>query len=137
MTDNEHNIEENENDLHEGAEGDAASDNNDEAAPKEKKERKAVAKKEKSAAGDSSDADYKTRRGRESNYVGKTIYHTIEPSEDGSIKNPRKVGSFGEKSLQIIIDAGEEGIGYVEFIAAGGRLKDLVWDIQHNHAKAE
>lgn len=110
-------------------------------AKKPKKARKAKVVDESDAAASrkaSDGGEYTPRRGRESAFVCRTLVSTVKADpETGEIKNPRKEGSFGHKSLQIIIDAGTAGIGYKEFIAAGGRLKDLVWDVNKNHVYAD
>jgi hypothetical protein len=53
----------------------------------------------------------------------------IGPQED----NPRREGSHGHRSLQIIIDS--PGITVEEYIAKGGRPRDLRWDIAKGFVK--
>lgn len=48
--------------------------------------------------------------------------------------NPRRKGSHGWKSFQILLGK-PEGISVEAFVAAGGRMKDLAWDIQYKHAE--
>ena len=44
------------------------------------------------------------------------------------IHNPRRLGSFGHKSLQIIINA--QSLHIDDFLYLGGRIKDLRWDLE-------
>jgi hypothetical protein len=48
---------------------------------------------------------------------------------------PRKPGTYGERSLAII--QAEPGISYKDYIAKGGRLKDITWDVDHGKAYVE
>ena len=50
-------------------------------------------------------------------------------------ENPRRPGSHGFNSMEIIIDAGKEGISYEDFIVAGGRRQDLAWDLKHDNVE--
>ncbi len=50
-------------------------------------------------------------------------------------KNPRRAGSHGERSLQIIID--NPGITYEEAIASGARAVDIRWDFEKGYVIAE
>lgn len=50
-----------------------------------------------------------------------------------SNENPRRKTSHGFKSIQIIID--KPGISYDDYLAAGGRLVDLRWDIKNGNVK--
>lgn len=68
-----------------------------------------------------------SNRGRKSDLLGKTLTCTKE-------ENPRREGSHGYKSIQIIID--NPGITTEAFIEAGGRLVDLKWDIKNNSVTA-
>jgi hypothetical protein len=45
--------------------------------------------------------------------------------------NPRRKGTFGYKSFAKI----RKGMPVEKFVAAGGRLRDLRWDLQHNNLK--
>tara|TARA_R110000868_G_scaffold98439_5_gene270909 strand:+ start:4083 stop:4634 length:552 start_codon:yes stop_codon:yes gene_type:complete len=65
------------------------------------------------------------RKGRSSSFKGKLI--SISPSLE---KNPRREGTNGYKSIEIVINA-RNGITYEEFIDQGGRRKDLAWDLAH------
>jgi hypothetical protein len=47
--------------------------------------------------------------------------------------NPRRQGSHGFKSLQIIYK--HPGISVQVFVEAGGRLKDLNWDLKYGNAE--
>ena len=60
--------------------------------------------------------------GRPSRYSGKTIRAKVD-------SNPRRVGSHGFRSMEIILGAMPQGIVYEEYRARGGRTKDLAWDI--------
>ena len=48
--------------------------------------------------------------------------------------NPRREGSHGFRSLGIII--AKPGIGYEQFLAAGGRNRDLRYDVAKKHVEA-
>lgn len=69
-------------------------------------------------------------RGRKSALMGKKLF----PSIDVKKANPRRKPSLGYVSLEIIRKA--PGIAYPDFIAAGGRAKDVKWDIEHGYAVA-
>jgi hypothetical protein len=58
----------------------------------------------------------------------------LYPSKAVAKANPRREGSHGFKSLAIIIT--KPGITYAAFLAAGGRNKDLRYDIAQKHAEA-
>lgn len=60
------------------------------------------------------------RRGRISKFSGKTLTKLID-------KNPRREGTAGHKSWSVI----RNGMLYDDYIKAGGRRQDLVWDISH------
>lgn len=75
-------------------------------------------------------AEGEAGRGRKSQYSGMTLKATVEA-------NPRREGSHGFKSLALILAAGKSGISYEDYIAKGGRLNDLVWDINKDHVLAE
>lgn len=74
------------------------------------------------------EAEAAARRGRKSALAGKKLTHT----KDGT--NPRREGTHGYKSHQIILD--NPGITTEAFLEAGGRMNDLNWDISHGHVKA-
>lgn len=73
---------------------------------------------------------------RQSKYAGKTIKMS-KTVIDNKKENPRRAGTFGFKSMQIIIDAGARGLKFETFIEKGGRAKDLTWDIEKGNAVAE
>ena len=77
---------------------------------------------------DNNTEESKSARGRKSDLIGKKLTCLKE-------SNPRREGSHGYKSLQIIID--NPGITTEAFAEAGGRLVDLKWDLAHGNAKAE
>lgn len=68
------------------------------------------------------------KRGRKSNFNGLKL-HSV------NVENPRREGTHGHKSMQIIID--NPGISYEDFIAKGGRANDLRWDIEHSNVVAK
>lgn len=62
--------------------------------------------------------------------------------EGGIIKsnmnaNPRREGTWGYKSFELIMAAGDEGISYEEFLAKGGRNIDLTWDWNHGFVSVD
>lgn len=61
------------------------------------------------------------KKGRSSAFNGKTL-------KAKSKDNPRREGTNGHKSMAIILAAGDKGISYEAFVAAGGRRVDLAWD---------
>lgn len=64
------------------------------------------------------------RRGRPSQYAGKVITKLVD-------ENPRREGSFGHKSFAVI----RNGMTVEKYQEAGGRIKDLAWDIRHKFVK--
>lgn len=68
--------------------------------------------------------------GRTSKLAGKTIVASVK-------ENPRRPGSHGFNSMNILIKAGAKGITTEEYLKAGGRMNDLNWDIEHGNAKAK
>lgn len=52
-------------------------------------------------------------------------------------ENPRRKGTWGYKSFEIILAAGDEGISYEDFLAKGGRNKDLTWDWNHGFVSVD
>ena len=50
-------------------------------------------------------------------------------------KNPRRAGSRGHRSMGIVLDAGDEGITYEDYIARGRRRQDLDWDWRYGHVE--
>jgi hypothetical protein len=65
-----------------------------------------------------------------SQFAGKKLY----PSKEAAKANPRREGSHGFRSLAIII--AKPGISYSDFLAAGGRNRDLRYDVSQGHAVA-
>jgi hypothetical protein len=63
--------------------------------------------------------------GRTSKYAGGILTAMKET-------NPRRKGTFGYNSFQIILD--NPGIPFESFLEAGGRTKDLRWDYEHGNA---
>lgn len=102
----------------------------------EKAAAKATAKAERDAAKAAAKAEGGSKT-RKSSLAGKLLKHSIGKDADGNVKNPRRPGSYGHTSLQIIIDAGDAGITTEDYVKAGGRMNDLHWDIDHGSAVAE
>jgi hypothetical protein len=50
--------------------------------------------------------------------------------------NPRRAGTFGFKSFEII-KGRIEGVPYAEYLERGGRAKDLQWDIDKKFAEVK
>lgn len=67
-------------------------------------------------------------RGRVSQFSGMILKATVET-------NTRREGSHGHKSLGIILAAGKPGISYEDYTAKGGRLNDLVWDVNKDNVE--
>ncbi len=67
------------------------------------------------------------RKGRTSSFNGKVIR-----AAPGINANPRREGTHGYKSMEIIINA-KNGVTYEEFIRQGGRRQDLAWDLAHSN----
>jgi hypothetical protein len=77
-------------------------------------------------------------RGRKATAAGQRLFpdaSLLGGDEPQTYQNPRRKDSHGYRSLQIIID--NPGITTEEFIAKGGRLNDLRWDIAHGNVKVE
>lgn len=125
---------------------DAARKEKKEAAEKAAAERKQAAA-EKKAAKEAEKADKAAAKAaakaeggsktRKSSLTGKLLKHSLPKDAEGNVKNPRRPGSYGHTSLQIIIDAGDAGITTEDYVKAGGRMNDLHWDIDHGNAVAE
>lgn len=64
------------------------------------------------------------QRGRTSQFAGKVIKMIVT-------ENPRREGTFGYKSWEVMRD----GMTFEDYIAAGGRRKDLAWDISYGRVK--
>lgn len=92
-------------------------------APKGEKAPKAAKAKTEKATGTGS------RPGRTSSHAGKTIYAKGK-------ENPRRAGTFGHTSFQIILAAGGS-IKVEDYFAKGGRSNDLAWDINHNFVEVK
>ena len=112
------------------------------AAKANEKAEKAAAKADAKAAKEAAAAAKKAEggasgRGRVSALSGMILKHKIVKNAEGEIKNPRKAGSHGWKSLGIIIDAGDAGISTEGYLAAGGRMNDLHWEIDHGNVVTE
>lgn len=75
------------------------------------------------------------RKGRSSQYAGKTLIGAVKENQEGAVVNPRRDGTPGHKSLGLILNAGKAGISYEDFVAGGGRNQDLLWDIAHDNVK--
>ncbi len=69
----------------------------------------------------------KAGRGRTSALAGKALYSTKD-------ENPRRAGSHGHRSFQIILD--QPGISYEDYVEKGGRLSDAKWDIEKGNLEA-
>lgn len=80
----------------------------------------------------------KGKRGRKASHAGKKLFPSdqlLTGDEPKTYTNPRRAGSHGYRSLQIIID--HAGISTENFVSEGGRLNDLRWDIEHGNVRAE
>jgi hypothetical protein len=79
------------------------------------------------------------KRGRKGTGLGKSLFpNTLGPDDAagaGVHVNPRRKGSHGYNSLQIVID--NPGILTEDYLSKGGRLNDLRWDIAHGNVKME
>lgn len=92
------------------------------------------------AAGTTAPVAPAVKKVRANAFAGKklTCIFTKEEGEGEAKKavvaNPRKPGSHGHKSIQVIID--HPGITTEEYLKTGGRLNDLKWDIDHKFVQA-
>jgi hypothetical protein len=78
------------------------------------------------------------KRGRKATAAGQKLFpheSILGGDEPKTYVNPRRKGSAGFKSLQIIID--NPGILTEDYVKAGGRLNDLRWDLAHGNVRAE
>jgi Skp family chaperone for outer membrane proteins len=82
----------------------------------------ALKKKEKESKKMSSENTEKASRGRTSSAEGKHIHKVGEWKKT----NPRREGTHGHKSWEAIKD----GMSYEEFLASGGRNRDLMHDVK-------
>ena len=100
-------------------------------APKAKKAAKAPAKPEaKEEAKPKAAREPKTDRRTPKDLEGKKLYFKGDGKE-----NPRREGTHGHKSLQIIID--HKGITFDDFVKKGGRPKDLYWDMEYDRIEVK
>ena len=83
-------------------------------------------KKKAAKAAATNGSEKRVHKGRQSKYAGSSILALVD-------KNPRRLGSHGYKSMQIILDAPDKTILYEDFIAAGGRGEDLRYDLEKEH----
>jgi len=67
-------------------------------------------------------------KGQRGRFEGKKLYPVMET-------NPRREGSFGWRSLNIIME--NPGISTKEYLEKGGRLRDLQWDVERNQTRVE
>lgn len=63
---------------------------------------------------------------RQSQFSGRKIVTKLK-------ENPRREGTHGHASFQIVLNAGAKGISYEEYRLAGGRSNDLQWDLDHDY----
>jgi hypothetical protein len=82
---------------------------------------KKAAKKKKATKKESESTG---QRGRVCVHAGKNITKLVK-------ENPRRKGTNGFDSFNKI----KSGMTYEQYIAAGGRLVDLNWDIEHRYVK--
>jgi hypothetical protein len=85
---------------------------------------KKAAKAAKTSKADASEDSGK--RGRPSSLAGQKLYPLVKD-------NPRREGTCGHKSFGLIT----KGMTYEAYIEAGGRARDLAWDIAHNYVEAK
>jgi len=52
-------------------------------------------------------------------------------------ENPRRKGTHGYKSMQIIMESQDKTITYGAYVKAGGRRQDLSWDLDKGHVVVE
>jgi hypothetical protein len=64
-------------------------------------------------------------RGRHGQFTGKKIYKLAN-------KNPRREGTSGFNSWNAI---SKNGMAYEDYLAAGGKPRDLLWDISRGWAE--
>jgi hypothetical protein len=112
-----------------GADAGGTGQENSDMASK-KKAADAAKKKATAAKGGEAKKPGNGVRGKKSAYEGKKLYPVADACKDG---NPRRAGSAGHKSMEIIIK--NPGITYEEFIKKGGRAKDVLWDVAKKNAR--
>jgi hypothetical protein len=66
------------------------------------------------------------QRGRVCAHAGKKLFKVAK-------ENPRRQGTLGYNSFKVIKD----GMTYEQYIAKGGRLVDLNWDIEKGYVKVK
>lgn len=67
--------------------------------------------------------------GRPSKFAGKMVHATVD-------ENPRREGTHGRKSFDVLL-ANPNGMTYEEFISAGGRRNDLLYDVERGRASIQ
>lgn len=67
-------------------------------------------------------------RGRKSDLAGKRLTPKVDAT-------PRRQNTFGYRSMAIILNS--PGLTTEEFVAAGGRMKDLIWDIKYRRVEVK
>lgn len=101
------------------------------AKPEAKEEAKPKAKAEvKKEANAKAAKEPKTDRRSPKDLEGKKLYFT---GKDGV--NPRRDGTWGFKSLQIIIS--NPGIKFEDWVKKGGRTVDLYWDMKYDRIEVK
>ena len=70
------------------------------------------------------------KRGRKSRFAGRKI---VLIKRD----NPRRPGTHGWRSYEILRDAGRRNLTYEQYIEAGGRSNDLAWDLDKGHVEVK
>lgn len=105
-------------------------------ATEKKTAAKTVAKGKKAPAKKPTKKEAAAPRGRTSNLAGHKLVHNLALDAEKKPVNPRRVGSHGYNSLQIVVKAGKTGITTEDFLKAGGRMNDLNWDVAHKHVTA-
>lgn len=69
--------------------------------------------------------------GPKSKFLGKKIYLKVK-------ENPRREGTHGHKSFEILKDLGfNRGMPYEEYKQLKGRNNDLQWDIDHGYVEVK
>lgn len=63
------------------------------------------------------------------------IYHTLPVHDDGTVINPRRENTYGYRAMELVINAGLEGISYRDYLRGGGRPNDLGWDLAKGNVR--
>lgn len=71
-------------------------------------------------------------RGRNSSHAGKKIFILTEKNA-----NPRREGTHGHKSFELVRTAGSGKLTYEAYIEKGGRSNDLAWDLDKGYVKVQ